>query len=234
MFGDDNGHTAGLVALRGRPRDPSVEERVIEAARLELADRGFEAFSMRSVARRSGVARPSLLLRWPDRDSLIIETLQHIAEWPTPNPDGALRDELAALVRRMVELLDPTLLSLQLRLIADAPRHPQLFAAFQDKVMSRAAAQLTTLLQRGVADGELRSGIDCKWTADALVGVVFVRTIGSPGLQPLSGRAQSRLISAMLTNVATPSGDCFDGADPAALAPPKGSILQVRSAERPR
>ncbi|MCW2650408.1 MAG: hypothetical protein JWR32_1384 [Mycobacterium sp.] len=175
--------------------------KVMAAAMQELAERGFEAFSVRGVARRSGVSRPSLLLRWPDRDALIIETLENIAEWPRTNPDGPLRDELAALVRRMVEVLDPTFLAIQLRLIADAPRRPALFAAFQHKVMSKAASQLSNLLEWGVDRGELPESTDCKWAADALVGTVFLRTISAPGLRPLSPSAQSRLITAMITTI---------------------------------
>jgi AcrR family transcriptional regulator len=193
--------TATTDSARGRQRDPSVERRVVEAAKQELAEKGFEAFSVRSVARRSAVSRPSLLLRWPDKDSLIIETLASISEWPSSDPDGDLRDELAKLVRAMVELLDPTTMAVQLRLIADAPRHPKLFAAFQDKVMSSAGHQLVEVLERAVARGELADEIDCRWTADALVGVVFIRTIGSPGLKPLSAPGQKRLIDSMMSTI---------------------------------
>src|SRR4051812_41962266 len=97
---------------RGRPRDPTVEDRVLDASRTELADRGFEAYSVRSVARRAGVSRPSLLLRWPDRESLILETIERMVEWPRPNPSAGLREELEAIVARVVELMDPTLLGL--------------------------------------------------------------------------------------------------------------------------
>jgi AcrR family transcriptional regulator len=191
---DDNGH-------RGRPRDPSIEERVIEAAKQELAENGFEAFSVRSVARRSGVSRPSLLLRWPDRDTLIIETMESISEWPPPNEQATLRDELRAIVRRVVELLDPTSLGIQFRLVADAPRHPELFAAFQDKVMGPAGKRLTTRLERAVAESELPRDTDCRWAADALVGTVLLRSIGSPGLRPLSKTGQERLIDSMLATL---------------------------------
>jgi AcrR family transcriptional regulator len=189
------------TAQRGRQRDPSVERRVAEAAKQELAEKGFEAFSVRSVARRSGVSRPSLLLRWPDKDTLIIETLASISEWPSTDPAGGLRDELSTLVRAMVDLLDPTTMAIQLRLIADASRHPKLFAAFQHKVMSSAGHQLVGVLERAVARGELAEGIDCRWAADALVGVVFLRTIGAPELRPLSAAAQSRLIDSLLATV---------------------------------
>ena len=184
---------------RGRPRDPSVEDRVIEAATMELAENGFEGFSVRSVARRSGVSRPSLLLRWPTREVLIMETMERISEWPRTNPDAPFQDELRAIVARMVELMgSPTTLGLQLRIAADAPRHPELFSAFRDKVMTKSAGRLSALLQRAVANGELPAHTDTRWAADALVGVVMVRSIGAIGRGPLSASAQGRIVSSFI------------------------------------
>lgn len=186
---------------RGRPRDPSVEERVFKAAMIELAENGFEGFSVRSVARRSGVSRPSLLLRWPTRDALILETVERVVEWPRPDPKAPFLDELKAIVARIAELMDPDVRGIHLRLVADAPRHPQLFAAFRDKVMTKAATRLSRLLQRAVADGDLPPHIDCRWAADALVGVVFVRSIASPDQRPLSAAAQGRILSSFLSTL---------------------------------
>lgn len=183
---------------RGRPRDPLVEEKVIEAAKVELAEAGFEGFSVRSVARRSGVSRPSLLLRWPTRDALILETVERLVEWPQPNVDAPFLDELKLIVSRVVELMDPKLLGIQLRIVADAPKHPELFTAFQDKVMTKAATRLYTLLARAVANSELPAHIDCRWAADALVGVVFMRSIASRDQRPLSVSAQARIVSSFL------------------------------------
>jgi AcrR family transcriptional regulator len=181
----------------GRPRDPSTEERVYAAAKQELAERGFEAFSMRSVARRSGVARPSLLLRWPNRDALILDTLQRFVEWPRPRPNTSAREEIDAIIARVGQLLAPDMLPIQLRLIADAPQHPELFAAFQDTVIAKAGRRLTQLLQRAATEGDLPAGTDARWAADALIGVMYMRTIRSPGQRPPSPAAQREIVDAL-------------------------------------
>ena len=93
------------------------------------------------------------------------------------DPSAGLREELEAIVARVVELMDPQDLGIQLRLVADAPRHPKLFAAFQEKVMGGASSQLTSLLRLAVSEGELPEDVDIHWAADALIGVVFMRTV---------------------------------------------------------
>jgi AcrR family transcriptional regulator len=178
-----------------------VEDRVFEAAASELAETGFDGFSVRSVARRSGVSRPSLLLRWPTRDELILETVQRVLEWPAPDPQAPFLDELTGIVRRIVELMQPKYMGIHLRLALEAPNHPQLFADYQNRVMSKAANQLSTLLERAVAEGELPNHVDCRWAGDALVGVLFIRSMAAPGQKPLSVVAQDRIVETFLTTL---------------------------------
>jgi AcrR family transcriptional regulator len=190
----------------GRPRDPSTENRVYAAAKQELAERGFEGFSMRGVARRSGVARPSLLLRWPNRDALILDTLERLIEWPRPRPDAGVRAELDAIVAHLGRVMAPEMLSIQLRLIADAPQHPELYGAFQDKVIAKAGKRLVGLLQTAVQEGHLPSDTDVRWAADALIGVMYMRTIRAPGRQPPSRAAQREIVDALWAGLTAARG----------------------------
>jgi AcrR family transcriptional regulator len=185
------------MSTPGRPRDPSTENRVYAAAKQELAERGIEAFSLRSVARRAGVARPSMSLRWPTRDTLILATLDRLVEWPRPQPNASVRAELDAIVEHLGRVMAPDVLSIQLRLIADAPRHPELYAAFQDTVIVKAGKRLTSLLKRAVLEGDLPEGTDIRWAADALIGVMYMRTIRDPGRQPPSHAAQRDIVDAL-------------------------------------
>jgi AcrR family transcriptional regulator len=56
---------------RGRPRSGRVDEAVLGATLAELEAVGFERLTINAVARRSGVARATIYLRWPDRDALL-------------------------------------------------------------------------------------------------------------------------------------------------------------------
>jgi AcrR family transcriptional regulator len=200
------GVEAPPVSGPGRPRDPSTEDRVYAAAKQELAERGFEGFSMRGVARRSGVARPSLLLRWSHRDALILDTLEQLIEWPRPRQGAGVRAELDAIVAHLGRVMAPEMLSIQLRLIADAPRHPQLYAAFQDKVITKAGKRLVRLLQIAVQEGELASDTDVRWAADALIGVMYMRTIRAPDRQPPSSAAQREIVDALWASLTAAHG----------------------------
>lgn len=67
-----------LVTRSGRRRDASIDERVLSAARRQLACLGYEAMSIASVADEAGTTRQSLYRRWPDKASLAADAVcQH-------------------------------------------------------------------------------------------------------------------------------------------------------------
>ena len=83
----DDERTDGAGAVRpkrGRPRDVTIDERVLEATRASLAEVGWGRTSMRGVAERSGVSRPAIDRRWPSKAHLVLESILGA----TPNLDA--------------------------------------------------------------------------------------------------------------------------------------------------
>lgn len=73
--------------------------------------------------------------------------------------------------------------------------------------MGGASSQLTSLLRRAVTRGELPEDVDIGWAADALIGVVFMRTVRALGKGSLSVAAQRRIVTSMLTMLGYESED---------------------------
>lgn len=61
---------------RGRPRDPSIEGRVLAAAKEVVAEVGVTGASMSAIADRAGVGKPTIYLRWRDLRSVIESATQ--------------------------------------------------------------------------------------------------------------------------------------------------------------
>lgn len=90
----------------GRPRNPAVGERILQAALDLLRGRGPGALTIDAVSARSGVARTTIYRRFPDRRALIAATLDELVEVSTPAPDLPMEEKLRwvlAEVRRLVE-----------------------------------------------------------------------------------------------------------------------------------
>ena len=59
----------------GRPRDPGVDRRIARAALDLFADAGWAGFAMEAVARRAGVGKASLYLRWNSKEALLTDAV---------------------------------------------------------------------------------------------------------------------------------------------------------------
>lgn len=67
------------------------------AALAEYAAHGRAGFSLNGVARRAGVGKSSIYLRWPDKETLLVDAV--VARSHAPDTDtGSLRGDLEELV----------------------------------------------------------------------------------------------------------------------------------------
>lgn len=85
-------------ATRGRPRDDSIDERVLEVTRRHLATQGYEAMSVASIAREAGTTRQALYRRWDDKADLATAA---IAALPAAAPCPVTADPFEDLVAEL-------------------------------------------------------------------------------------------------------------------------------------
>jgi len=71
---------------RGRPRDPSVDRAILDAARSVVAEKGFNGSSMDEIARRAGVGKDTLYRRWKCKEDLVMHLLTRMSEENVPAP----------------------------------------------------------------------------------------------------------------------------------------------------
>ena len=87
---------------RGRPRDPSVETVVLAAVRQSLIEDGFDATTIPSIARRTGIGAPTIYRRWPTQIELveaIFDDLFSGRQLQIPADEGDFRQ----VIREMAE-----------------------------------------------------------------------------------------------------------------------------------
>jgi AcrR family transcriptional regulator len=92
---------------RTRRRGQLLESQILEAAWLELAERGWAGLTMEGVAVRAGTGKASLYSRWPSKTSLVRAAAIHAAGTrPGAHPDlsGNLVDDLLLVLRGSAEV----------------------------------------------------------------------------------------------------------------------------------
>src|SRR5690349_13791922 len=91
---------------RGRPRDPSCDTAIADAALELVAELGYDRTSVEAIAGRAGVSKPTIYRRWPGKRELIVEALRarksgKDASWDT----GTLRGDLLAATRSITKAM---------------------------------------------------------------------------------------------------------------------------------
>src|SRR3954470_6353435 len=86
------------MSASGRPRDPDLDERILDAARRLLAERGYQGLSIDAVARAAGTTRPTVSLRFAGKEERATSAVAGMAvEEPLPQTDDIHADLVAEL-----------------------------------------------------------------------------------------------------------------------------------------
>ncbi len=96
----------GQTIAGGRPRDPSIDERVLDATRQMLTDSGWDATTVRGVARLAGVSRAAVLRRWPSKAELVLDAVIGAAPDLAPFEGVDREGWIRWVARASVEIFD--------------------------------------------------------------------------------------------------------------------------------
>lgn len=166
-------------AVKGRPRDPQVDAAILAASLDVLADRGFARFTMEEVATKAGVGKASIYRRFPDKDALIVHTLDHINDDLPPIPEeGAVRDRLSIMMERVRRGFPNSHAGRIMRhVMGESSESPHLVAEFYRRVIAPRHDRIRSVLAEGKAADEFDSDIDVEVAIAALIGsMVFLST----------------------------------------------------------
>jgi AcrR family transcriptional regulator len=201
---------AGNSSRRGRPRDNTVDRRVLDAAWDLLHEAGFAALTVDEVAERAGVAKTTLYRRWPTKDHLAIALAARILGEVPIAETGDLRRDLTGFTAALAASLDRlrragpadggASAGFAADLVAAAARHRDLGELVQAGFAARHEMALARL-QRARDAGQLRPGVDLAILIDQLAGPLWYRVLvtGSPADPGYAERLTAAVLGGAIT-----------------------------------
>jgi AcrR family transcriptional regulator len=164
---------------------------------------------MESVARRAGVGKASLYLRWSSKEALLTDAvtlrMARVADVDT----GTLHGDLVELATQMLDIYagDTSRAALRLGLEAAAiPGVAEHYEAMRRAQMLAARA----IVRRGIDRGEIAAGTSVTLLLDTLVGGAMMHALSTPPdkqadlVRNISAHA-ARLVNFLLRAVAVPA-----------------------------
>ncbi|MEK0156497.1 TetR/AcrR family transcriptional regulator [Arthrobacter oryzae] len=188
----------GTPASGHSGRRARSEQKILDATRLLLAEVGFGSLTVEGVAARAGVAKTTIYRRYRSRNDLALAVLLDMVGDVSTRPYVAdAETELAELVDRTVELMCTSVMGRIMKgLVSEVAADPELARVYRERVVSHRLADVSALVDHGIARGELRAGLDPEMVTDLLLGPVYYRFFLSGA--PMDKGFGKRLVTTLL------------------------------------
>jgi AcrR family transcriptional regulator len=145
------------------------------------------------------VAKTTIYRRWRSKHDLALAVLIVMVEQQVQSSHdlGDTRAELIAFVNRAIKILNTTLMGRVMQgLVSDFAADPELARAFREKVVTRRVEELTRILERAIARGNIRRDADIEIANELLFGPVYYRLFLSG--KPLNKDFAERAVDAFM------------------------------------
>jgi TetR/AcrR family transcriptional regulator of autoinduction and epiphytic fitness len=156
--------------------DPRIErsrESIQRATIDELAEVGYGAMTIESIARRAGVGKATVYRHWRGKLDLLASALETLKEEVVVPTEGTVRERLAGLLAALAVHLAESDLARCLPALISAADHDDAVRDFQRDFSRERRSIIVDLLRQGIDDGELDGDLDAELAAEVLAGPLF-------------------------------------------------------------
>jgi AcrR family transcriptional regulator len=191
------------MALRRRPggRSARVRAAAIAATLAELAENGYSALSLESVARRAGVHKTTLYRRWGTREDLVLEAMldragEHIS---VPNT-GSLRKDLFELVQTAAaNAASPEVAAMARAVVAQMP-HDSRLAAANRRYWDERLALDGMIVEQAIERGEVAPDTQPRQVIESVLGPIHLRLLLTG--EPISPEFLKAIVDVVVDGIA--------------------------------
>ena len=145
----------------GRPRDPEIDDAILDATLRHMAEHGYGGMSIAGIAAEAGVTKPTLYRRWSNKADLATAALHRLQAEEPPAKSGNFRADLVAILTAFQRnLFRPNGMAMIGMLLSEEQREPALITLFRERITRKRRAMVRSIFVAAVARGELRPGVD--------------------------------------------------------------------------
>ena len=159
-----------------RRRGEALEHAIFDAVLDQLQAVGYAGLTMEGVATCARTGKAALYRRWPRKEDLVVDALEHALPSPTDLPDhGNVRDDLLDLLCRMTAMLNsPAGCALQC-LMSETERDESFARLLHERVKEPRKRMFLDLLARGAHRGQVRPAAVSQLVAEVGPALVMQR-----------------------------------------------------------
>ncbi len=160
-------------------RSKRAHEAILNAAAELFIERPYSDVCIEAIAARAGVGKQTIYRWWNSKAAVLMEACAALVAREVPLPDkGSFVEDLRDYLSHICSFFDTQLPRPAIAgLLAEAQCNADLARAFHERLLMQRRTVLQTILQRAVARGELRPGLDLDVIIDMIHGALWYRTL---------------------------------------------------------
>ncbi|MBZ5738529.1 TetR/AcrR family transcriptional regulator [Nocardioides mangrovi] len=155
-----------------------MEDKILHAALEEYTEHGWAGFTMDAVARRAGVGKSTVYLRWHDKDSLLTDAVRLRSQQVAVVDTGTLVGDLTALASNIFHNLTSSEGWANFRVVMDSASTTEKLGQFTQEVGTVHRHVITTIFDRAAARGERTKELTPTAVTDLIYGAGLFFALG--------------------------------------------------------
>jgi AcrR family transcriptional regulator len=166
-----------------RRRGETLEHAIFDAVLYQLQTVGYLGLTMEGVAACARTGKAALYRRWPCKEDLVVDALDHALPSLADLPDhGDVRDDLLDLLRQMTAMVNSATGCALQGLLAEIDRDHPFARLLHERVFAPRKHTFLTVLQRAADRGQVRAGAASPLVAEVGPAMVAQRFLadGAP------------------------------------------------------
>lgn len=176
------------TSLPAPSRSETVRHAILEATRAELAQRGYDKFSIDRVASAAGVGKQTVYRRYPSKSALVADCILrgYLITPGIETPDsGDVRRDIAEWAHTFAELSNqPEAIAIALAGTAATAEDGEIAARYHEQIVALTETALTDRLHAAEDAGQLKPGTPASTVVEAIVGALLYRVLTRQPLTP--------------------------------------------------
>lgn len=183
----------------GRPREPELDQRILDAALRLMAQSGYVRMSMDAVAAEAGVTKPTIYRRYAGKMELALAAIVAYCDQEPPIYSGETRADLIVQMNHLRRALDrPYGMAMIGTVLAEEHETPELLASFRTYLVQPRREAVQAILEQARARGELRSDASLEVAANMLIGPYYAQYLAGV---PFAADWSEQIVDAVLAGI---------------------------------
>lgn len=173
----DRADDATSEPTRGRPRDPSRDTAILDAAVELLVADGYDLVTMEHIASHAGVGKATVYRRWGSKAALVMDAVARIKPSQPTVDTGSLDGDLDQLIDAACHRSTEQASRVMCGIAAALGRDPELLAAFRTRFTQPRIQRIAEVLERAQQRGEIEPHIDVQRAAELVPSLLLQHTL---------------------------------------------------------